>query len=142
MISHPGSGHEITLVGRVDEDLALELATAFHDDLDDARAFFDDPTLQIETLAEDDWHLRFFDHVVVNLRRHMRLEGPHRFLVDAVTVGSVFEIVLAGLQCPRGGIGVVLPDAVVELAGEAPNGFLVADVGGAEATGGQAAEKL
>ena len=37
---------------------------------------------------------------------------------------------------------IVLADALVELAGDAADGRLVADVGGAQAAGGQAAEVL
>ena len=72
----------------------------------------------------------------------MGLERPHRAFVGDVAVRTLGEVSLARLMDPLGGVGVIRADARVEFAGDAADGLLVADISGAEAAGGQAAEEL
>ena len=72
----------------------------------------------------------------------MGFEGPHGVFGAGVAVGFAGEVSVAGFLLPLGGVGVVLEDGGVELAGDAADGFFVADVGGAESAGGEATEVL
>ena len=146
VVTHASLGEEVALVGGVDEHGRGKRAAALHHDAHDARAVFDHAFArrEVEALAADDRDLRagFAEHVVVDLRRDVRLEGPHGLLVGAGGFVAAVEVVGARLARPRGGILVVLPDAAVEFASEAADGAFVADVGSTEAAGGETAEKL
>ena len=137
-------GHQVALVGRIDEDLAGEFTAALHHDLHDARAVFHDALLEVEAFAEDDRHLVAggLEHLVVDGGGHMGFEGPHRTFVGRVAMGALGEIGLAGLVDPFRVLGVIFGDARIEFAGQSADRLLVADIGGAETAGGQAAEEL
>src|SRR5437870_4043576 len=69
----------------------------------------------------------------------MRLEGP-RSVVLRVVAGT-FEVG-AFFKRPARVKSIVLLDALIEFARDAADGLLVADIGGAQPAGGEAAEVL
>jgi hypothetical protein len=74
-----------------------------------------------------------------NPQGHARLERPHRVLLRIVHRLAAGAVARGWLPFPRRGVGIVLLDGPVEVAGQAADGGLVADVGLAEAAGREAA---
>ena len=72
-----------------------------------------------------------------DLLGHMRLEGPHRVFAGHL---SLAEIVVRRLELPGLWPLVMLPHAPIELACQAPDRLLVANVGGPESAAGQSAQ--
>ena len=144
VVADAGGGHEVALVGAVDEHGTGEGAAGFHGDGEDLGAVFFDAGLAVEALAFDDGNLvrDFGEHGVVDLGSGVGFEGPHGVFGAGVAVRFAGEVSVAGFLLPLGGVGVELEDGGVELAGDAADGFFIADVGGAESAGGEAAEEL
>ncbi len=99
---------------------------------------FDDAVLQIESFVEHDRDTSFAHQRLHDLFGHMRFEGPHR--VFARLLPLAHDIPSTWLELPGFRALVVLPHAPVELACDATNGLLVADVGGTQSSAGQSAE--
>jgi hypothetical protein len=74
-----------------------------------------------------------------NPQGHARLERPHRVLLRIVHRLAAGAVARGWLPIPRRGVVIVLLDGPVEVAGQAADGGLVADVGLAEAAGREAA---
>jgi hypothetical protein len=73
---------------------------------------------------------------------HVRLESPHRVVFLGLFAAAAGTIVLGLLVFPGRRVGVVLANSLIALAAAATDGPLVADVGRAEAAGGESAEVL
>ena len=139
VVGDAGRGHQVALVGGVDEHLAAVGLARFHRDRDETPAVLADAVLPIEPLAEDDRDFVFAEEIVEDGLGDVRLEGPGRVL--AAVVAWPLEI-RALLVFPVFLVLVVAADAAVEIARDAADGLLVADVGGAQSAGGHAAQVL
>ena len=125
-----GLGHQVAFVGGVDKRAAGENAARLHDDGRDPSAFLADAAAQVKSLADNHRHAGLGEHLAEHVLGHVRLEGPHRVGVDGRLLPVT--VALGGFLFPGLGPRVVAEDALVELAGDAADGRLVADVGGAE----------
>src|SRR5690606_31221222 len=144
VVAHAGGGHEIALVGGVDEHLAAIGAAAEGPDRHDPAVLAGDAPFAVEPLVTV--HLDFIvaNEVFEDLLGDVGLEVPHR-LVDVVHRGlgaRAGAILLGLLPRPGRGLVVVLPDPVIEFLGQATDDGLVAAVGPAESAGREAAEVL
>ena len=101
-----------------------------------------DPLRPIEPLIAVDRDAVFPHQVLENLLGDVRLEDPHGAFgaIDRRCPLALVAVLFAGLPRPGARLVVVLPDAMVELAGQAPNHRLVARVREAEAAAREAAE--
>ena len=139
VVGDAGRGQQIALVGGVEEHLAAVGLARFHGDRDETPAVLADTVLPIKPPAEDDRDFVFAEEIVEDGLGDVRLEGPGRVL--AAVVSSPLEIRVL-LIFPVFLVLVVAADAAVEIAGDAADGSLVADVGGAQSAGGHAAQVL
>jgi hypothetical protein len=139
-VGDAGLGHEIALVGGVDEHFGADDAAGFEADRGQAGAGFLDGAGEIEALAAEDGEVVLAHEVLEDFFRDVRLEGPHGGL--AGVGGGLADAAIRADRLAGPGLGarVVLGDALVELAGEAADGAFVADVGLAEAAAAEAAE--
>src|SRR5690606_35996545 len=89
-------------------------------------------------------NLVFADEVLENGLRHMGFEAPGGavVIVDGMARPGFGEVVVEGLPPPGLGPGVMLPDALIELAGQSANGRLVTGVRRAESSARPSAEVL
>ena len=141
-VVHAGLRHQVAFIGRVDEHAARIAAAVFHDDGGDALAGLDDAFAgaQIEARLHDDGDLVLCEHLLIDRGSDVGLEGPHG-VVGGVDLGvAEFVVTLARLIFPGFGLLVMLLDAAIEFAGDAADHLLVADVGPAQAAGGESAE--
>ncbi len=86
--------------------------------------------------------LGFLDPRLVHALGDVGLEDPHGAagLVERLRALALVAVLLALLPAPGFGLVVVLPDAMVELAGKAADDGLVAGVGPAQPAGGEPAQ--
>ena len=85
--------------------------------------------------------LRLGQHLAINLRGDMRLKHPHR-LVLRIVARIAGVVLLASFAIPRGVVLIMLPNAMVEIAGQAADRRFVADIRRAKAAGRQAADVI
>ena len=139
-VGDAGLGHEVALVGGVDEDFGADDAAGFEADRGQARAGFLDGAGEIEALAAEDGEVVLAHEVLEDFFRDVRFEGPHGGF--AGVGGGLADAAIRAdrLAGPGLGTSVVLGDALVEIAGETADGAFVADVGLAEAAAAESAE--
>jgi hypothetical protein len=136
-------GQQVAFVGRIYEHLPAIHRAVLRGETGDAPARL---LHRGEALAGLHRHLHLGQPVRVNGGGDVRLKGPHRgvrageFARCRLTATAPAEIVLGRLVLPRGGLGVVQGDAVIELAGQPADGRLVANVRGTQSARGQAAD--
>ena len=134
---HAGQGQQISLVRGVDEAAAAKRPAALHVDRHDVGSFLRHAVLQIQSFAEHDLDAGLAHQRLHDLLSHVRFEGPHRLFARLLPPTQVLR---ALLELPGFLTLVVLPHTPVELAGDAANGLLVADVGGTQPAAGQSAQ--
>ena len=134
---HAGGGHQVPLVGRVDEDGAAIGPAVEGGHRRDAFAVHRHAAVAIEPGVADDRDLVLGDEGLEGELGDVGLEGPL-----GVGLGAVLAVVGRVLEGPGLGLVVVGLEAAVELAGDAADGVLAARVGPAEAAAGHAAEVL
>ena len=142
VVVEAGGGHEVALVGGIEKHFPRVRFAAESGDRGDARAGFFHALLAVEPFVADDRELEFAHEILEDVFGHVGLEDPHG-AIDAVHGGRALAFVAVFgflLLAPSGGLVVVLPDAVVEIAGEAADDGFVAGVGEAEAAGGKTTE--
>ncbi len=132
-----GLGHQIAFVRGVDEHLAAKGPAALHRDRDDSRAVLVHSVLEVQSLAFGHAHLGLGEHVAEDPFRRVRLKRPHGIFAGRLSGAAVL---VARLIFPSFGPSVVLSDAAIELARDAADHRLVADVGRAEAAGREPAD--
>ena len=137
-----GRGHEIALVGRVDEHPSRVRPSAQHPDGRDAAAVLGDAMRSIQPFIAMNGNLVLAHERFEDLLRHVRLEDPHRPLlaVDGGCALALVAVFLAALPLPRVRTLILLPDAVIELARQAADHRLVAGVGESQPAAGQPAQ--
>jgi hypothetical protein len=92
-----------------------------------------------ESFIHDRRDSRLSQHLVIDLGGNVWFERPHRIVLRIVPrIAGVVRI--ACFTSPRGVVLVVAPDAAIEIVRQAADRLFVADVGGAEAAGGEPAE--
>ena len=98
--------------------------------------------LAVEPLVADHRDAVLGDEILEDLLGHVRLEDPHRAgrAVDGRRALAAVAVLRPLLPPPGLRPLVVLPDAVVELAGQAADDCLVAGVGPAQAAAGEPAQ--
>ena len=117
-----GCRHKVSLVGRVDEGCARESGPADGRDAPDAAVLKDHAVFAVQPFVTPHVDAVLRDESLKDLLRRMGLENPHRALlaVDGGRALAAVAVFLALLPLPGVEGRVVLPDAVVKLAGEAP----------------------
>ena len=129
MIRNSGCGHEVAFVGRVDENLSSEGLTREHCNRDDSAIVEADAFGAIEPFIAKDGDSEFFHVIFEDLLGDAGFEDPHGalFLVHGHRALPLIAEGFALLVHPGFGLLIVLPDAVVEVAGEAADdGFISA----------------
>ncbi len=139
VVGDAGHRHQVALVGGVEEHLAAVDFARFHRHRNETWAVLADAVLAVQPPVEDDGNFVLAEKVVEDVLGDVRLEGPGGVL--AAIVARSLEVG-ALLVFPARLVLIVSADAAVEVAGDAADGSLVADVGGAEAAGGHAAQVL
>ena len=130
------SGHQVALIGRVDEDLSLETLPRLRAEGGDAIAVHLDPALRaVEWLIAHDGDARLLCPILEDALGDLRFELPHRIAVDKILgpggtrgVGPDRRVVIISLHL------------AIEFERQAADRAMVAGVGPAEAVGRHAAE--
>ena len=133
-------GQQVALVSSVNEHPAGKAAASGSGDgFDPGALHLNAPAVADEPLPHDQLYPGLVDPVEIHLLGHMRLEGPH--LLGTAVAGAAAALITLPLLVHPGVVArVVLGNATVELAREPADRRLVANVGGAEAAGGQATD--
>ena len=97
--------------------------------------------LPIEPLVHQRRNARLRQHLAINLRGDVRLKHPHR-LVLRIVARIAGVVLLASFTIPRRVVLIVLPNAMVEIAGQPADHRFVADVGRAKPAGRQTADVI
>ncbi len=142
--THARSGHEVALVGGVDEHPAGKSVSGEHLDGENAAILLFNPVRAIEPLVAVHRDVVFLHEFLEDPLRHVRFENPHGALatVDGGRALSPVSVLGALLPLPGCVVLVILPDAVVELPGESADHALLSGVGPAQASRGKSAEML
>jgi len=136
-VLHAGLGHQVALVGRVDEDAPAETPAGLHRDRLNPRAGLRHARLEIEALSAHDLHLGLPQEVVEDLLGHLRLEEEHHVLLRIVLVAAE---VLGSPVLPGRRVGIVALHPLVELPREAADRLLLPDIGRPQSPAREAAE--
>ena len=138
-IGHARRGHQVPLVGAVEEyPAAVRVAAQRPDGLDSPVFDFDSELrLTVEIFAAANVETVSLLPAFENRERRGRLERPHR--VGALRAGALAVRTVVGERLPRPvlRIGIPRPHVAVELARDATEGLLAPDVGLAEPAGRQ-----
>lgn len=142
VIGHPGGGHEIPFVGRVDEHASGKTPATQHRDLPDEAVLQANAFLPVQPLVPEDRHLGFTDVVLEHLFGHARFEDPHGALVpvDGRSPLALVPVFFRVLPFPGFRFLIFLPNAMIEIPGKAADDRLVPGIGPTQTAAGKAAK--
>ena len=137
-----GRRHQVAFVGRVEKHSAPVCVSGERGDRLDPAIPLGHAPLPLEPLVADHRDPVLPDKIVESLLGHVGLEHPHRAgrAVDRRRALAPVAIVIAGLPLPGFRPLVVLPDVVIELAGQSADHGLIAGVGHAQAAAREPAQ--
>ena len=142
VVVHPGSGQQVALIGGVQKHFAVVGLAIQRGDGGDAGSVFFDTLFAVEVGLAHHRDVQFFDPVVVDALGDVGFENPGALLrvIDGGVALAFVAVFVSFLLTPGGVFLVVLPGAMIELAGQAADDFFFAGVRPAETAGGKAAE--
>ena len=143
-VADASGSHQVTFVGGVDEHTASKATFTQRGDRNDAAILFLNPLGAVEPLVAFDGQLEFLHVIFEDFLGDRGLKDPHGTLgrIHCHRALAFVSELLLGFMLPGTRLLVGLPDAVVEVTGEAADDGLVTGVSEAQATTREAAEVL